>query len=262
MGYIDAIILGIIQGATEFIPVSSSGHLIVVRDVFGVATESGLSMDVFLHAATLAALLVYFASDIKEIFLTLGRAVTGRQTELSSQRLLMALIVGTIPAAMAGYFLESLVTSYARNTTVVVFSLLVGSILFVAAEYAANRWANRVLTAKRGFVIGCFQVLALIPGTSRSGITIAGGLFAGLSRREATRFAFLLGIPVIAGAGLKTLIEGEVAFSGPSLTGAVTAFAVGLAAIHFLVTFLDNHSLRAFAIYRAAVAVLVFTMMI
>jgi undecaprenyl-diphosphatase len=253
-----AVILGIVQGVTEFIPISSSGHLILVRDLFGFQVANPLTVDVLLHAATLAALLVYFHKDIARLCNTLWRWITNQHTDLSSQRLLGAVVIGTIPAVLAGIFFESFILEM-RGALVIVFALIGGSVVFLAAEEVARRMPEQRISTTKGIVIGCFQALALIPGTSRAGITIAGGLFTGLSRVEATRFAFLLGIPAIAGAALKTALEAPLnALSGVHAMGAITAFIVGLAAIHFLLGFLRRYSLFTFAVYRTLIALIVF----
>ena len=262
MNYTEAILLGSIQGITEFLPISSSGHLIAARSVFGIAIPEAIAFDVLVHVSTLAAIMVYFWRDIVRLIREAGIWCCGRTGSLADRRMLTAILVGTVPAALAGFFLEDLIEATVRSPMVVVFALLTGSGIFVLAE-RIGRSDDRITTG-RGLLIGLFQVLALIPGTSRAGITIAGGLFAGLSRVAAARFSFLLGMPIIAGAGLKTaLVTEPTAFLAPSmLAGAVTAFVVGIAAIYVLMRFLQQYGLTAFVVYRVAVAVLLFIFLI
>ncbi len=249
-----ALVLGLVQGLTEFLPVSSTGHLILVRDFFGLSSENGLAFDALLHLATAAAVLVYFWRDLHKL------ADGIKRKESSSRILFFAIVAGTIPAALAGFFLEDTMATLFRDPSLVAGGLLVGSLAFLAAERLARR--NQTLNVSRGFAIGLFQALALIPGLSRSGMSISGGLLLGLTREHATRFAFLLSFPIILGAGGKKLIElllsGTIeANLAAVIVGTIAAFIAGLAAIHFMITYLKTHTLLPFVIYRVALAALV-----
>lgn len=253
-------LLGIVQGLTEFLPVSSTGHLILVRDFFTLSTEHGLAIDAVLHLATALAVLVYFRRDILRLIVSFFALIRGRETAREDRILMYALIVGTIPAVVFGFLLESLIDGVFRNPILVAYALIAGSALFFIAERVARQ--TEQLSLSKGFIVGFFQALALIPGMSRSGSTIAGGLLLGLSREAAARFAFLLSFPVILGAGTLKFLEldsvGVLASSGGALfAGALAAFVSGLLAIHFLITYLRTHTLDVFIVYRLALAAVI-----
>lgn len=262
MELLAALILGVIQGATEFLPISSTGHLILVREALSMETINALAFDAVLHLSTACAVLVYFWRDIMGLVHTslriLGRLPVGEKDQV----LLYALALGTIPAAFMGLLLEDIMGTLFRNPLLVATVLIVGSMLFAYAEYVhAYRPQPQTMSTKLGFKIGLFQILALVPGMSRSGATIAGGLILGLSRYESARFAFLLAIPLMLGAGLKKFIELlSLPGAAPLMTlavGALSAFVVALVAIHFMLGFVRNNSLWPFIWYRIVLAVFV-----
>jgi len=243
---ITGIILGFVQGITEFLPVSSSGHLIVFRDFLGIEIANSLLFDVLLHLATALAIIVYFRADIVGLF----------KQPREHRVLWLAIILGTIPAALLGLFLGD---SY-RSSSVVAIGLIVGSILFIIAEKFATQ--NKPLSLQKGIFIGAFQALALIPGMSRSGSTISGGLLLGMKRDEAAKFSFFLGLPIIMGAGLLEVVRSFEYFAGGQISmglivGVITAFVTGVFSIHFLLQFLRNHTLIGFAWYRIILAILI-----
>lgn len=254
MEIVQGVLLGLVQGVTEFLPVSSTGHLILAREFFGFSRDSGLAVDAMLHLATAVAVLLYFRTDILEL-------VHGAlRKERKSLILGGALIAGTVPGVIAGVFLEETMDTVFRSATLVAGALAAGSILFVVAEKLASQ--KSFITVQKGFGIGLFQALALIPGMSRSGMTISGGLLLGLTREEATRFGFLLSFPIILGAGAKKFLElwGSGAFVSESAmlaAAGLAAFLSGLAAIHFMIRFVRTHTLIPFALYRLALAALV-----
>src|SRR5690606_32156297 len=188
MSYFEAFFLGLVQGVTEFIPVSSSGHLILAHEWFG-SGGFDLAVDAVLQLATILAVLVYFRKDILALFQTAVKMATKASVEAPERTLFFAIVLGTIPALLAGLFLEDAMETTFRSPLLVAGALLLGSALMVVAE----RWRpqERPLAAQAGFRIGWFQALALIPGMSRSGATISGGMLSGLSREAATRFSFL-----------------------------------------------------------------------
>jgi undecaprenyl-diphosphatase len=233
---ISNIILGVVQGLTEFIPVSSSGHLILVRE-FLVVHGNDLAFDAVLQLATILAVGVYFWKDLWAL--------------LYDWRKLKIVIIATIPAVVLGLLLENYMETVFRNVLLVAIMLVVGSFIMLLSEYFAKK--DKRLGLKNGFIIGLFQCLALIPGMSRSGMTISGGLFTGLDRETATRFSFLLSFPIIFGSGLKKAFDIQT-FDLSFGLAFLTAFIVGLAAIHFLIKFLKHHSLRTFAWYRILLA--------
>ena len=251
MELFQGLLLGALQGLTEFLPVSSTGHLIVVRELLGLTENLGLALDAMLHLATALAVIIYFRSDLVAI------ARGTLQKDPTARMMLLALILGTIPAAVLGFFLEEWMDTAFRSSLLVAGALILGSLIFLIAERLGRQ--DRVLTVRKGFLVGLFQALALIPGMSRSGMTIAGGLLMGLSRVEAARFGFLLSFPIILGAGLKKLFEllstGALETSASLIAaGGITAFLFGLAAIHFMIRFVKTHSLMPFVWYRLALA--------
>ncbi|XKT74408.1 MAG: undecaprenyl-diphosphatase UppP [Patescibacteria group bacterium UBA2163] len=254
------ITLGVVQGLTEFIPVSSTGHLILARSVLGINPEYGLAVDAVLHLATALAVLVYFRKDIARLIRTFFVFFTGGVVAREDKILMFALMLGSIPVVIGGLFFKDYIEHVLRGPAFVAYGLIAGSVLFFVAERFATQ--AKKLSVSSGFVIGLFQALALIPGMSRSGATISGGLLLGLSREKAARFSFLLAFPVIVGAGAVQFIglSGSDMFAAQSsalFTGAIAAFVSGLAAIHFLITFLRHHSLNVFIVYRLILALII-----
>lgn len=250
-----AVILGLVQGLTEFLPVSSTAHLILVSNALKLDPEKfGLSFDVALHLGTAFAVLLYFASTWIGL---VGDVLRGRW------RVPLVVIAGTIPAAIAGVLFETAVSTTFRSILYIVVGLLVGSAIFVLAERLGSRRRrfDRV-TLMDGVVVGTAQAIALLPGISRSGITISAGLFRGLERPDATRLAFLLSTPIIFGAALKTLLDarklsGLTAELDIVAIGFVVSFLSGLAAVAFMVRYLRTHSLNVFVVYRVALAAVI-----
>jgi undecaprenyl-diphosphatase len=255
MQLLQALILGIVQGLTEFIPVSSSGHLILVEKWLGFA-HSGLTFDVALHIGTLGALLLFFRKD----FLELGMALFKPSEKTKLARLL---ILATIPAVVVGSLLQSKAEAAFRSEQLVAINLIVVAFVMLAAD----RWGSRKhdlgkVTAGRALSVGFAQALAVVPGVSRSGITISAGLLQGFDRTAATRFSFLLSAPIIAGAILKVLAGGHVvqdvaANAGVFIVGVLASLISGYLAIKFLLSYLKDHGLGAFALYRIVLGVLI-----
>jgi undecaprenyl-diphosphatase len=250
-----AAILGLVQGLTEFLPVSSTAHLILVTGALGLDPERfGLSFDVALHLGTALAVLLYFARTWIGLAIDLVR---GRW------HVPLLVIVGTLPAAVAGVLLESAVSTTLRSPWWIVIGLVVGSIIFVLVErVATQRRRMGDLSLPDALFMGAAQAVALLPGISRSGITISAGLLRDLTREEATRFSFLLATPVILGAGAKTLLDArkaEALFSEPDVlaVGFVVSFVSGMLAVAFLIRFLRGHSLNWFVAYRLVLAAVV-----
>lgn len=257
-------ILGLIEGITEFLPISSSGHLILARSLLGAVNTNGLAVDAVLQLGTILAVVVYFSKDLLALALAGITRVMGKVPKRDDERLLIALIVGTIPALILGLLLENAMETIFRNTHLVAYALIAGSVIFILAEqfskHQRTSYGVEKISWLQGLLIGFFQTLALVPGMSRSGMTISGGLFLGLSREAAARFGFLLSVPIILGAGLKKTFDlvsgGELATIGtPLLIGSVVAFVSGLLAIHVLLRFLRTHPLHVFALYRVLLAV-------
>jgi undecaprenyl-diphosphatase len=258
--------LGIIEGLTEFIPVSSSGHLILARHFFDLSTGNDLAVDAVLQLAAAAALLVYFRADVLALIKTALSYLTRRATTPENKRLLWAIVLGTIPALVLGVLLEKTMETVFRSPTLVAYTLIAGSVLFVAAEWVLKKYGARhdvsTMTWGQGVGIGLFQALALVPGMSRSGMTIAGGMLLGFGRGDAARFGFLLSLPILFGSGLKKVYELDGAgllgtLGVPLIAGSLAAFITGLLAIHILMTLVRTTSLNVFALYRIALAIAV-----
>ena len=250
-----AVILGLVQGLTEFLPVSSTAHLILAQKVLGLDPDRfGLTFDVALHLGTALAVLLYFVGTWLSLLAGLFRG---------QWRMPLLIVAGTIPAAIAGVLLQSLVERELRGALVIAAGMLVGSAIFVIAERAGTQ-RRRLEGAglADALFMGTAQAIALIPGISRSGITISAGLIRGLDRSDATRFSFLLATPIILGAGLKTLLDarklsGLTAELDVVVIGFVVSFLSGLAAVAFMVRYLRSHSLNAFVVYRVALAIVI-----
>ena len=261
-----AIVLGLVQGLTEFLPVSSSGHLILVPRLLGWE-EDPLSFDVALHLGTLLATLLYFHRD----FIQLTRCGLGDMVRYRFQvgryspigRLALLIILGCLPAVIVGGLFNTWIEDHVRQPWLVATFLIVfGAIMYIADRWASYARSIEGLDAPRSLLVGVAQAMALFPGVSRSGATISAGLFAGLSRQVATRFSFLLAAPVILGAGLKELPDirraSEHGITNAELAaGLFVSFAVGLATVHLLLRFVARYPLTIFVLYRFAFAALV-----
>jgi len=258
--YSQAVVLGLVQGLTEFLPVSSSGHLILVPHVFGWP-DQGLAFDAALHLGTLAALVAYFRGEL-----------TGIVFGNVSRRLGLLVLLATVPAGLAALaFGKAIETNLRLPLLIATTTALWGIVMLIADRRAAAPPApmpgtpadpiERV-TWSQGLAVGFAQALALVPGTSRSGITITTGLFTGLDRPTAARYSFLLGIPITAAAGLKKTFDlargglptGE---GGPLVVAILVSFASGWFAVWFLVTYLKRRSLLPFVIYRLVLAAVI-----
>ncbi len=269
---IQALIMGLVQGLTEFIPVSSSGHLILVPWAMGWTNPfiNSLAFSVMLHMGTLLALILYFWRD----WLTLIPAGLASIRDRSlrddpDRKMAWLLVVATIPAVLIGPLLTDTIESWVRDPAPVAAMLCVGA----AILWLADRWGSKVremeeMTFGGALVIGIAQVLALVPGISRSGISIAAGLFEGLSREAAARFSFLMATPVVAGAGLweaRKLLTGEAGVNPEMrlvIIGFVAAATSGILAIHFMLEFLRRQPVTLFVVYRVLAAIAVFVILL
>ncbi|HVR72492.1 MAG TPA: undecaprenyl-diphosphate phosphatase [Vicinamibacteria bacterium] len=259
MSWFQALVLGVLQGLGEFLPISSSGHLIVAPWLLGWPVQS-LSFDVALHVGTLAAVLWAFRRDWWTI---LGRTWQGARRGAPfaepEGRLLGLLALGSVPAAVAGLFLEDWAETVFRSPALVgVTMALMGLVLYLADRRAEHAAPPRAVTLRDAVLIGCAQALALVPGVSRSGATITMGLFLGFRREEAARFSFLLATPITFGAALLKvphLFEG--AELAPVVIGMVAAAVVGFLSIRVLLTYVRTRTYRPFVAYRLAFAALV-----
>lgn len=242
---------GVLQGLTEFIPVSSSGHLVLVPWLLGLEAPE-LRFDVVVHAGTLVAVLIAFAPDILALVRGFWQALRARQMNPQA-RLALLLVVSAIPAGVLGLLLENLVADALGAPIAVALLLLVtGCLLFLSESLGKRERHLDTLTLADTLLIGVSQCLALLPGISRSGATISGGLLRGLRRDEAARFSFLMSIPVIAGAALRTLWGTGNVMGDNALALAIGFFAASLSGylgLRFLVSMVARHGLRPYAYY-------------
>lgn len=261
-----ALLLGLVQGATEFLPISSSAHLYAIPYLFGISNPllSSLAFAAVIHLGTLAAVVVALRHDVMRLIrIALWAIASGgrHRGEPADERLILAIVIGTIPAVLVGVAAGDLLESAVRTPLVVAGAVTAGALLLWFAERVSSRERPlRSVGVIDGLMVGLAQALALIPGISRSGATISGGLLLGFRREAAARLGFLLGIPAIAGAGaiqLRRLLESseDLAASAPLLViGIVSAFISGLLAIKLLFRILDGGSTRIFVAYRFAFA--------
>ncbi len=258
MTYLQAIVLGIVQGLTEFIPVSSSGHLVLVPHLLGwqFSHAQAFVFDVLVQWGTLLAVFIYFRRDLLVISLAFARGIVdGRPFADPDARMGWYLVLATLPAVVAGLAAKDLIESAFASPRATGFFLLCTAMLLVIAEKVGHR--NRTMEKITWFDalwIGCSQVLALLPGISRSGATIAGGMTRHLDRPSAARFSFLMSVPVMVGAGVLALrdlvaLPAAESFLLPLLAGFLAALVSGYIAIRWLLAFLSNHSLYGFAVY-------------
>jgi len=261
-------VLGLTQGITEFAPVSSSGHLIIVPWLFGwtILNDPQLNktFDVALHLGTLVGALAYFWRDVARYLAAWVRSIGSRSIRTTDERLAWALVLGTIPGAIAGALFESVITDDLGQPWLIAVMLAVfGVLLYVVDRRASRRRSMDDLTVRDGVVLGIAQAVALQPGVSRSGVTITAARAMGVDRPSAARFSFLLSLPIIAGAGaLKGL---DVARNGlpagmaaPFAWGMLASAVSGFLVIWFLLAYLRRRDFAVFMWYRIAVAVLIF----
>ncbi|MBU1152189.1 undecaprenyl-diphosphatase UppP [Patescibacteria group bacterium] len=259
MEIIDSVILGALQGVTEFLPISSSGHLVLGEGLLGLNIGELKSFDVAVHMGTLLAIVLYFWKDIWGML----KALVKWDVAGPYGKLIMYILLGSVPAVILGFTAEDWIDGIFRNVGAVAVMMLIVGVVFLLGEYVAGkRKSGVVIGFRKAFVIGLAQACALIPGVSRSGSTIVAGLFQGVSREAAARFSFLLGLPVMAGAGLLTALKVEEVTVGFDVLGLgfVVSFVVGLGSVAFLMKFLKNHSLLVFAVYLLVlgISVLIF----
>jgi undecaprenyl-diphosphatase len=254
---LQALLLGVVQGLAEFLPVSSSAHLILARALFGFDGDKfGLAFDVACHLGTLIAVLIYFRRDVARMVAALPRLFDATDPEA---HLIWLIVVGTIPALVAGLLFKHQIEDHLRTPPVAAAMLAIGAVLlFVAERTGSKTRAEGSLTLAEAFLIGCAQAAALVPGVSRSGATITVALIIGLRRAEAARFIFLLAIPAILGAaaseGPKLLKAGLGDTASLFLIGVVSSAIVGYVAVKYFIRYLASHSLDVFAWYRLALA--------
>jgi undecaprenyl-diphosphatase len=268
---LEALVLGIVQGVTEFLPVSSSAHLVIVPELFNIPAPP-ISFDVLLHLATLIAVVGYFIGDVKRIAISLFASRRMERQEVRYWRRLFAwLVIGSVPAALIGGALSGFFEDLFSNTAAVGIFLIVTSCLLFGADMATARMARAKQSGAGlgqmgpldALIVGCYQALAIAPGLSRSGSTIASGIFLGFDRETATHFAFLLSIPAILGAFIFKLndLGGSSGIGAAAmLVGFAAALVSGFLAVRFMMRYVKNHRFRPFAIYTLALGLFVFVL--
>ena len=281
MEFIQAILLAIVQGITEFLPISSSGHLVLTPYIFGWDYK-GLGFDVALHFGTVIAIIVFFWKDIGSIISSaFGKKLPATSPASSAgeyklpPNLLWQILLATIPAGIVGFFISDLVEKYLHTPVLIAINLAVfGIILWISDVYSRHSERSEesrdpstrpqddkplsAVSYKLSFLIGLFQAVALMPGVSRSGITITGGRFFGLNRESAARFSFLLGIPAMLGAAVLEATKIEIAQIDLVFILAIAVSAlVGFFTIKYLIEYLKRGTLAIFAIYRIVLALIV-----
>jgi undecaprenyl-diphosphatase len=264
---IQAVVMGIVQGLTEFLPVSSSGHLIVVPALLGWDDPfiESLAFSVMLHLGTLVALLAFFRADWLRLVPAWFASIRDRSIGADpDRRLAWLLAISTVPAVFAGLALNDLIETTFREPRLVALTLVVGAAILWLAERVSTRTRGVADVTVRGAIgIGVAQAVALVPGISRSGISISAGLFAGLNREAAARYSFLMATPITAGAGAyeaRKLFSGEAGVDvqvAPLVAGMLAAVVAGVAAIAILLRFLRTHPTTVFIVYRLVLAAVI-----
>jgi len=263
MDFIQILVLALVQGLTEFLPVSSSAHLILVPILTGWE-DQGLAFDVAVHVGTLSAVVIYFRKEISKMFISWVASVLGKGLDQDA-KLAWAVLLGTIPVGLAGLFFKDFIEVHLRSAYVLATATLVFALLLWFADAKARgerdeysiRWTDVLF-------IGLAQALALIPGTSRSGATMTAALFVGLSRQAAARFSFLLSIPVIVLAGgletIEYLDEASIDDMQPLMLGALLSGVSAYFCIHYFLKLLEKIGMLPFVIYRIILAIFLFVM--
>lgn len=261
MSTLEIVVLALIQGLTEFLPISSSAHLILPSALLGWQ-DQGLAFDLVLNIGTLAAVLLYFRKEVSSMALAWAGSIKTKQ-QTQDSKLAWWIIWSTIPAAAIGFLGKDLIETYLRSGQVIAVTTLVFGLLLWWADSQAKQLKTEYQTGLKGaLIIGCAQVLALIPGTSRSGITITAGLMLGLTRNGAARFSFLMSIPIIGLASgydlLKFILSDSSVDWMALLLGAGVTFLSAILCIHFFLILLNKVGMLPFVIYRLILAAILF----
>lgn len=265
MNIIQSIILGILQGVGEFLPISSSAHLILVPYLLGWK-ESSMAFDIALHFGTLLAVLaIYF----KEWWILFIGAIKNVKSDKKSKegKMFWYLVAATIPAALIGLLLDDIIESYFRGQIwlIALFLAIMGILIYLGDVWASKHYKNKEvsfdnITLKQAFLVGCSQAFAVFPGFSRSGTTILAGRLMGLSKEAITKFTFLLSVPIIAGAAI--LKVGDLKITTEVVIGIITSFIVGVISIKFLLNYIKKHDFSVFAFYRVIMAIIIYIKLI
>ncbi|MGN1392981.1 MAG: undecaprenyl-diphosphate phosphatase [Succinivibrionaceae bacterium] len=267
MTYIQTIVLSVIQGLTEFLPISSSAHLILPTHILGWE-EQGIAFDTTLHLGSLLAILIYFRTTLKDMLANFWNFILKKQPINENGKLLIYVIIGTIPVGIVGVLSKSFIENNLRSLWIIAFTtIFFGLLLYIAELVNKKKNHTPIVTLKEATLIGLAQCLSLIPGTSRSGITLTAGYFLKLSPQNAANFSFLLSIPVIILSGgyslLKLILKGDekiVSFDF-YIIGAIISFVVSYLVIDFFLKMLKKIGLLPFVIYRVILGIVLFTLL-
>ena len=264
MSVIQAIILGIVQGIGEFLPISSSAHLILVPFLFGWE-ESSMAFDIALHFGTLLAVLVVFFKEWWNLFI--GAVNDFKDKKRTTEgKMFWYLVIATIPGALAGLLLDDIIENVFRNKIwlIALFLAIMGVLIYLGDMWATKHYKKETtydkITLKQAFLVGCSQAFAVFPGFSRSGTTILAGRLMGISKEAITKFTFLLSVPIICGATI--LKVGDLELTNEVIIGIVTSFVVGIISIKFLLSYIKKHDFSVFAFYRIIIAIIVYIKLI
>ena len=264
MSVLKAIILGIIQGVAEFLPISSSAHLILFPYLFGWE-ESGLAFDIALHFGTMMAVLAIFFKDWWNLFIGAIKDIKDKKKSTNG-RMFWYLIIATVPAALTGLLLDDVIENIIRNKIWIITLALaiMGLLIYIGDKWASKHYKKETkfedISLKQALIVGIFQAFAVIPGFSRSGTTILAGRLQGISKEAITKFTFLLSVPVICGATILKI--GDLAFTKEVIVGIISSFAMGVISIKFLLSYIKKHDFSIFAFYRVIFALIVFAKLI
>ena len=259
MSIIESIILGIVQGIGEFLPISSSAHLILVPYLFDLNT-GGRAFDVAFHFGTLLAVLVVFFKDWWDLFIGAVNKIF-KKKDSRENKMFWYLVIATIPGAVFGFLLDDFIEEKVTDKIwlIDICLAIMGVLIYLGDKWAEKRYKKQVefdkITLKQSFLIGLSQSLALIPGFSRSGTTILTGRLLGLSKEAVTKFTFLLSVPIICGAAVLKIFE--LVITKEVLIGIFTSFIVGVFTIKFLLNYIKKHDFSIFAIYRVVFAIII-----
>lgn len=265
MSVIQSIILGIVQGIGEFLPISSSAHLILVPFLFGWE-EGSLAFDIALHFGTLLAVLVIYFREWLNLFIGACNKVF-KHKDSTDNKMFWYLIIATIPGALAGLFLDDIVESVFRKQIwlIALFLAIMGVLIYAGDKWASKHYKNSEvkfenITFKQAFLVGCSQAFAVLPGFSRSGTTILMGRLLGIDKEAITKFTFLLSVPIIAGAAVLKI--GDLVMTTEVVIGIFTSFVVGIISIKFLLNYIKKHDFSIFAFYRVVIAIIIYIKLI
>lgn len=265
MDLIQAILYGVVQGLTEWLPISSTAHLRILPSLVGWQ-DPGAAFTAVIQLGTLLAVLIYFRTDLAKIFMGWLRSISGKERGTLEARMGWGIVWGTIPIVVFGVLFQRAIKGSLRSLYVVATSLIVvGIVMWIAERVGTQRRKIEDVGVRDGLWVGLWQAVALIPGASRSGSTISGAMFAGFDRATAARYSFLLSVPSVLAAGAKELVDARHEILGaqltPTLVATVVSFVVGYASIAWLIGYLQKHSTAVFVVYRILVGVAILVLL-